>query len=232
MSYNDDSSAIFKRMSLAKIDAPRQMPRTQLIIARSTSHIIMHLAGRECRRISSFGGLSHFTRANQPAGAPDRCSDGCPHEADCPYSAIKVYGQGKSWGKYIGLDRLTQAQRDEFVKTSHYGRCVYVTDNDVVDHQVVAFEFEGGATGTFTMTAFAPAGRKLRVHGTHGYLAADVEKRRIEFHRFWGKDAGSSVIEVPADGEGTHDGGDFDADHRCGITFYAQVRVLAIRRSF
>lgn len=188
---------------------------TFMLLAKSCHDIdiIMHLMGGDCRRVSSFGGLSHFTRANQPPGAPDRCSDGCPHEAACPYSALKVYGQGKSWGKYIGLDRLTQQQRDEFVKTSPYGRCVYATDNDVVDHQVVALEFAGGATGTFTMTAFAPAGRKLRVHGTRGFIVADVEKRRVELHRFWGPNAGSEVIDIPADGEGTHDGGDDQIIH-------------------
>ena len=183
---------------------------TFMLLAKSCHDIgiIMYLVDRPCVRVSSFGSLSHFTAANKPAGAPDRCSDGCPHEADCPYSAMKVYGLGKSWGKYIGLDRLTQAQRDEFVRTDPYGKCVYSTDNDVVDHQVVNFEFDGGATGTFTMTAFAPAGRKLRVHGTHGFISADVEKRRIELHRTWGPTRGSEVIEVPAEVKGTHDGCD------------------------
>ena len=170
--------------------------------------ILMYLVGRDCVRVSSFGGLAHFTRENRPAGAPDRCSDGCPHEADCPYSAMKVYGPGTGcWARYIGLDRLSQAERDEFLRFSPYGRCVYAADNDVVDHQVVNFEFEGGATGTFTMTAFAPSGRRLRIHGTHGYLSVDVDHHQIELHRFWGSSAGRQCIEVPAEA-GSHGGGD------------------------
>jgi predicted dehydrogenase len=182
---------------------------TFMLLAKSCHDIdiLMHLVGKSCTRVSSFGRLSHFTRSQRPEGATARCSDGCPHEEDCPYSALKVYGRGESWGGYIGLDRLTQAQRDEFVKTSPYGRCVYDTDNDAVDHQVVSFEFEDGATGTFTMTAFAPAGRKLRVHGTHGYIQADVDNRKIELHRFWGPSAGCESIELAAQ-EGGHGGGD------------------------
>jgi predicted dehydrogenase len=194
---------------------------TFMLLAKSCHDIdiLMYLAGRECLRVSSFGGLMHFNRANQPAGAPDRCSDGCPHEPNCPYSALKVYGQGKSWGRYIGLDRLTQAKRDEFVRTSPYGLCVYATDNDVVDQQVVNFEFEGGATGTFTMTAFAPAGRHLRIHCTHGYIAADVDRRTIEVHRFWGPNAGREMIQLPSE-TGSHGG----ADDQIISTLVAAVR--------
>lgn len=37
----------------------------------------------------------------------------------------------------------------EVLKTSPYGRCVYACDNNVVDHQVVARELDGGATIDF-----------------------------------------------------------------------------------
>jgi predicted dehydrogenase len=182
---------------------------TFMLLAKSCHDIdiLMHLVGKNCSRVSSFGRLSHFTRSQRPTGAPGRCSDGCPHEEDCPYSALKIYGQPQGWGNYIGLGRLTQLERDEFVRTSPYGRCVYDTDNDAVDHQVVSFEFEDGATGTFTMTAFAPAGRKLRVHGTHGFIQADVDERKIELHRFWGPSSGIETIELPAQ-DGGHGGGD------------------------
>jgi predicted dehydrogenase len=180
-----------------------------MLLAKSCHDIdvIMHLIGRSCQRVSSFGSLSHFKATERPAGAPDRCSAGCPHEKDCPYSAFKVYGQGMSWGGYIGLNRLTQAERDEFVRSSPYGLCVYNTDNDVVDHQVVNFEFEGGATATFTMTAFAPGGRRVRIHGSHGYINADIEAHTIDLHRFWGSQTKPETIVVPRE-EGGHGGGD------------------------
>jgi predicted dehydrogenase len=183
-----------------------------MLLAKSCHDIdvLMSLVGDECARVSSFGSLSHFNPQNKPAGAPARCSDGCPLEPRCPYSALKVYGEPQTWGKYIGLDRLTQAQRDVFIRTSDYGRCVYDSDNDVVDHQVVNFEFAGGATGTFTMTAFAPGGRMLRVHGSHGYIAADVEALKIEIRSFWGSDTNPRAIVLPKE-DGEHGGGDDNA---------------------
>src|SRR4029453_15360744 len=55
-----------------------------------------------------------------------------------------------------------------------YGRCVYACDNDVVDHQVVSIEYEGGVTASFTATAFSGYQfRKTRLFGTHGCFEGD-----------------------------------------------------------
>ena len=40
--------------------------------------ILLWLTGRHCLRVSSFGALSHFNAEHAPAGAPLRCTDGCP----------------------------------------------------------------------------------------------------------------------------------------------------------
>ncbi len=71
-------------------------------------------------------------------------------------AAKKLYLEDSPYAGVIGLTEKTPQERLEFIKTTNYGRRAYDLDNDVVDHQVVNFEFEGGATGTFTMTAFAP----------------------------------------------------------------------------
>jgi predicted dehydrogenase len=83
---------------------------------------------------------------------------------------------------------------------------VYDSDNDVVDHQVVNFEFEGGATGTFTMTAFAKGGRQLRVHGTHGELHAHIDDRKILLRKFW--DPVQDESRTLPEEAGGHGGGD------------------------
>jgi predicted dehydrogenase len=44
-----------------------------------------------CRRLSSFGSLIHYRPENAPPGAPERCTDGCPYEAECPWYAPRLY---------------------------------------------------------------------------------------------------------------------------------------------
>ena len=44
-----------------------------------------------CRRLSSFGSLTHYRPENAPPGAPERCTDGCPVADDCPWYAPRLY---------------------------------------------------------------------------------------------------------------------------------------------
>jgi len=44
-----------------------------------------------CRRLSSFGSLTHFRAENAPEGAPERCTDGCPVADECPWYAPRLY---------------------------------------------------------------------------------------------------------------------------------------------
>lgn len=49
--------------------------------------------GEPIQELSSTGGLRHFRIENAPAGAPARCTDGCPAEATCPFYAPGIYIQ-------------------------------------------------------------------------------------------------------------------------------------------
>jgi predicted dehydrogenase len=159
---------------------------TSMLMAKSCHDLdwLQHVLGRPPLRVSSFGSLTHFTAANRPAGAADRCVD-CPVEASCPYSAPRLYrglleaGEHR-WPLSVVVDDYTPAALDEALRRGPYGRCVYACDNDAVDHQVVALEFPGGATATFTMTAFSQAGhRRTRLFGTRGELTGDGETIRV-----------------------------------------------------
>jgi predicted dehydrogenase len=44
-----------------------------------------------CTQISSVGSLIHYRPENAPPGAPRRCTDGCPHEDECPWYAPRLY---------------------------------------------------------------------------------------------------------------------------------------------
>src|SRR5580704_12613020 len=63
-----------------------------MLLAKSCHDLdwLAWILGRAPLRVSSFGSLTHFTAANRPAGAADRCV-ACSVEASCPYSAPRLY---------------------------------------------------------------------------------------------------------------------------------------------
>ena len=151
-----------------------------MLLAKSCHDLdwLAYILGRAPLRVASFGSLTHFTAANRPAGAADRCVD-CPVEANCPYSATRLYGglleQGEHrWPLSTVIEVFSPGALEDALQDGPYGKCVYACDNDVVDHQVVAMEFPGATTATFTMTAFSKAAdRSTRLFGTRGELAGD-----------------------------------------------------------
>lgn len=151
-----------------------------MLLAKSCHDLdwLRYVIGRDAVRVSSFGSLRHFRPEQAPAGAAQRCLD-CAVEPDCPYSAPRIYGrflaEGRTgWPLNVLTPRPTRETVLEALREGPYGRCVYHCDNDVVDHQVVSLEFTGGATATFTMSAFNRARpRETSVFGTHGELSCD-----------------------------------------------------------
>lgn len=155
--------------------------------------MIHWLVGRRCQRIASFGSLEFFRPERAPSGVPARCTDGCPVGDTCPYNALRYTTDLRFPWLPMVYDRAHEATPEEIVawlRTSPWGRCVYRCDNDAVDRQVLAMEFEGGVTGTFTMTAFE-SGRHIEVYGTRGVLKGGETYR----HHF-----GAHLILFPHEG--------------------------------
>ena len=186
---------------------------TPIILAKSCHDldIIRWIVDKPCIQIAAEGTLMHFKAENAPQGAPARCTDGCPHEDTCPYSAIDIYVRRK---RHLGVfdlpDRKDEAAIMEKIRTTMFGRCVYKCDNDQPDHYVTTMLFEGGVTASFTMDAFTPwGGRRTRIMGTLGYIDGDGKKFtlytfRDNKKRVWHK----NVAEMAEYKHAGHGGGD------------------------
>lgn len=188
----------------------RNSGETSPMILQKSCHdmdILLWLAGKNCKKVSSFGSLRHFTPENAPAGAPKRCLDGCPHAQDCLYYAPKLYLTGKTdWPVDVLTTDLTPEGITKALREGPYGRCVYHCDNDVVDRQVVNLELEDGVVCAFVMSAFtANSTRQLKILGTKGHIQADMSKREIWLWPF-----GGSAYQVPMEETTSgHGGGDY-----------------------
>lgn len=158
-----------------------------MLLAKSCHDIdwLGYIVGRPVRRVSSFGGLAHFRPENRPAGAAERCLD-CVLVDSCPYSAPLIYRRfvgdpvGERWPLSVLTPDVTERGLERALRKGPYGRCVYLGENDVVDHQVVNLEYEGGITASFTMTAFTVLDfRKTRIFGTKGVVEGDGRSLRV-----------------------------------------------------
>ena len=179
--------------------------------------IIQWLLDKPCKQVSSFGGLTHFTAENAPEGAPVRCADGgCPVGETCPYNCIKHYYDFKTNSRRsiitTGISKEFEPTDEEVMqalKTTDYGLCVYHANNDVMDHQIVNMQFEGGATATLNVNAFNKGGRYIRVYGTKGELFAYMASTEISVYTFEDKQTVKiPVLKTEESINGGHGGGD------------------------
>lgn len=168
--------------------------------------IISFIMGGKCERVSSYGSLMHFNEKNKPVGAPERCLDGCPVEMECAFHAGRYYlGEGQGWARKFAEDDTREGIIKALNETP-YGKCVYQSDNNVVDHQVVNMEFTGGATATFSMCGFTrEQTRIVQIMGTKGEIRGKMDENRISIYDFLTKQETVIHLDSPLGG---HGGGD------------------------
>ncbi|MBQ2704066.1 MAG: Gfo/Idh/MocA family oxidoreductase [Clostridia bacterium] len=199
----------------------KESETTPMLLAKCCHDIdiLQWLLDKNCKKVQSFGSLAHFTPEYAPKGAPVRCYDGtCPENDTCPYNCKKLYFDDKnnSWFREACTKAVaksdgatTDEEVDLALKTTDYGLCVYHANNDVVDHQVVNMEFEGGVTVNLSMNAFNKGGRYIRVFGTKGELYANMGDESITVYNFENKK--HEAVSVSAIDESIlsgHGGGD------------------------
>jgi predicted dehydrogenase len=167
------------------------------------------VVGAPVARVASFGSRTLFTAANKPPAASDRCVT-CAIEPECAYSAVAMYHAGldpdrpESYFTRIAAPEATPAAVDVALREGPFGRCVFASDNDVVDHQVVALEYVNGVTASFTVTAATRfEDRRTSIFGSRGQLTSDGHT--VEVYDFRSRDTLS--YDVAGDGSG-HGGGD------------------------
>lgn len=192
-----------------------------MLLAKSCHDLdwLRYVMGVPCRRVASFGSLKHFRPQEKPAqaGGAKRCLE-CAYEPECPYSARRIYlgrvaAGHTGWPVDVLTPDVTEASVTEALRTGPYGRCVYDCDNDVVDHQVVSLEFDGGRTATFTMAAFNRSRhRETHIFGTRGELYGDGERLR---HFDFLTEKTEVIDTAVTDGSilGGHGGGDYGLMH-------------------
>jgi predicted dehydrogenase len=172
--------------------------------------LLVWLFGR-CEWLSSSGSLTHFTRESVGPEIPDRCTDGCPIAEACPYFAPRVYLERLRENPSsfaiaaVTLDRTPEGVM-RALETGPYGRCVYRSDNDAVDHQVVLMRFVGGLSVSLTMQGSSHVeGRTIRIDGTRGTLLGNESRGEFEIHDH--RTTNTERIARPR-GVGGHGGGD------------------------
>lgn len=179
-----------------------------MILAKSCHDmdILSWLMDRQCLRVSSFGSLKHFHEGNAPVGSAKRCLD-CAVEPTCAYSAPRFYlsEEFRGWARHF-TSELTKPNIIQGMRETDYGRCVYRSDNNVVDHQVVNMEFEGGATAMFSMSGFTfEQERRIQIMGTQGELRGEGDQ--ITLYDFLTHQKTTTEIPVQTSGHGGGDTG-------------------------
>jgi hypothetical protein len=182
---------------------------TPMLLAKSCHDmdLLSYLISGNAKKIASFGSLKYFSKANCPEGAPQFCLDGCPHYHSCPYHVMKLYFEPDTDPAYLRQMGVIKDKNHlmELLKTNRFGKCVFQTDNDVVDNQTVQIEFDNDVHAAFTMCGHNGTERRMtKISMTNGEIEYDGTGNNLKVHSF--EPLFEEVIKVNV--TGTHGGGD------------------------
>jgi len=162
-----------------------------------------------CKSLSSIGSLSYFTKNNQPVGASHRCYN-CKYAKECHYNAELVYKKYFSFMRpYITDARpVTDDAVKKSLETSDFGVCVFDSNNNVVDNQIVLMKFDNGIEASLKMTAFSPFGGRIYwFYGTKGEIRLDEQEGTFMYRDLEGNTEVVPISTLIQATEG-HGGGD------------------------
>jgi predicted dehydrogenase len=128
------------------------------------------MTGSDPVRVSAFGGRRVFTPRS---GVPDRCRD-CPVYDVCLYAFDYSYYRDH-FGSFHSLSDL----------------CVYNSEKDIVDHELMSIQYASGVVAQFELCLFGhEENRTMTIHGTRAVLEVDLLRQTLRF--------------LPLRGEGEH----------------------------
>ncbi len=198
----------------------RNSDETSPMILQKSCHdmdILTWLTGKKCKAVSSFGGIHLFKKECAPEGATPYCLGGCKAKENCVFDAERIYitdpktgikNQKDSWLSSTLSVENTLESTYEALRHGPYGRCVYMCDNNVVDHQQTNLLMEDGSTISFTMCAFTESCyRYFKAMGTKGEIEADIKSNIIHVRVFGQPEETIDVGKLATDLKG-HGGGD------------------------
>lgn len=159
--------------------------------------ILTWLIGGKPETVSSFAARTRFVPDPQAA---ERCRD-CAKASTCRYSVNLL-------PSYV-IDPRSNAKVQPIHRDDDL--CVFNSEKDIPDHQVVNLRFDSGVLASFAATMDQPiTTRTLKVQGTRGQLIGDIrrnEMKLIEHPGCGGRGAAVTDIQIVHDGSG-HDGAD------------------------
>ena len=150
--------------------------------------IINWLANSFPKRVAAFGSLAVFKPGTKPSYA-QHCST-CPEKYSCIDSV------------YVTYDRDILKRQEGY---TDFDLCLYNSEKDTQDSDVVIIEYENGVKACYTECLFSTrTGRFYSIVGEKGEIEADSESNRIKVHSVDSKE--TMVYQIP-DISG-HGGGD------------------------
>ncbi|NCA93152.1 Gfo/Idh/MocA family oxidoreductase, partial [bacterium] len=163
----------------------------------------------EAEEVQSYGALSYFTAKNAPAGAPERCIEGCP-DKKCPYNAVNLYLKDPFYkAKFVKffprvLTNKNKSTKEDVIKAlteGDYGRCVFKSPNNVDDHQSLIMRFSNNRIATHTLSAFTDSFyRKTHITCTKGEIIGNDNSGKLTVHYFNGRNKKYYTKKLPLPG--------------------------------
>ena len=220
VTINQTENIAYWHFALSYVRGPwkKMEDSTPTIIAKCCHDLdlILWLMNKKCKSVSSFGSLYHFRSDKAPKGSAEHCAD-CDESVreKCLYNAYKIYPERMKHGVVGGTARLIGKDIVEVIdkREDAIAKCVYHSENNAIDNQVVNICFEDDSTAHLTMTAFSQeCYRYLKVHGTQGEVYGNADEGILYYTRYGQPqqkiDVNEAFNKLGVQLSGGHGGGD------------------------